>query len=93
MKFSDFLLLVAQMRESQRGYYANRTQSNLIAAKARESEVDQAIRRATDELSAYPDTRQYEMQLDEAAARSTAHLRRKSEDGPSVDERLERRHT
>ncbi len=39
MKAQAFLLLVGRMMRAQSNYYANRTQTNLIAAKELESQV------------------------------------------------------
>jgi hypothetical protein len=43
MRFAEFVLLVAQMRDAQRTYDANRTQSNLLDARTREKAVDKAV--------------------------------------------------
>lgn len=94
MQFTEFLLTVSQMRDAQRLYFANRTQSNLIDAKAKEQRVDAAIKKATLEMSDFPDARQADLFADEAidqAIRATAQ-RRTSPWGPSVDDRLERSH-
>jgi hypothetical protein len=90
MQFTELLLLVSQMRDAQRTFYANRTQSNLIDAKAKEQRVDAAIKRATLEMSEVPDHRQAELFVDDAI-RSVAQ-RRTEPYGPSVDDRLERSH-
>ncbi len=43
MDASDFIKLVRRLREAQIAYFAQRTQSNLIAAKGIEQEVDRAL--------------------------------------------------
>jgi hypothetical protein len=96
MKFTDFLLTVSKMRDAQRTFYANRTQSNLIEAKTREKDVDQAIRAATAEMSEIEDTRQGDLFADAAideAIRTTAQRRTDPfAHGDTMDERLERSH-
>jgi hypothetical protein len=90
MKFTEFLLLVSQMRDAQRAFYSNRTQSNLIDAKTKEKAVDAAIRSATAELSDIADSRQADLFADDAIRAVTQ--RRTEPYGPSVDDRLERGH-
>src|ERR1700690_4255861 len=44
MDIDDFVRLVSRMRTAQNDYFKNRTQSNLIAAKHIEDDVDKALK-------------------------------------------------
>lgn len=93
MKFLEFVYTVTRMREAQRNFYARRTQSALIEAKALEREVDQAIRNVIDELDQVPDGRQMALDLDQMTASARPDIRRVATSGNihPVDEQLERK--
>lgn len=90
MTFTEFLLLVARMREAQRAFYSQRTQSSLIEAKAAEAAVDKAIRLATHEIGQVDDSRQMALDLPVPAreVRTTTH----NQPTLTVDQRQENRH-